>query len=869
MKPVKDTVYEFIQQYIYSDPSNEQGIETKIIADALNMQRSNVSTILNKLVSEEKLVKTNTRPVMYKLFESNKTTSEGKEHEVIIGHNGSLRNAIQLMKAAVLYPSRKLNILISSKPGCGTTYFAKIIYHFAIHQQKIIKDAPFVKVNCRHYSKNVASLDEELFGVQNCFERARNGILFIDYFDILNAKQQSRILTYLETGSLVLDDGSSRNYQDVYLVLSCSPQNTEALNRRIPVTIELPELSERPLQERFEFINRFFEVEAQNSKRAIEVTSEAIKALLLSEFTYNVKELSREVMSACANAYVRVVNDLNKNIYVCTNDFSPRIKRSLLKLKDHYQELDAILGSREYVLYDQDLGYQEKPDGRNFYINIQNQYEELTNRGINPTSVESVINNHIKSLFNRFSYKYEDESNSYEQLSKIVDMKVIQLVSKFIDGYKMNTGKEVRSNIFYALCLHIGSLMNKSLTHQRVSNDQIVMTIQNYPKEYAAAAQFGSELKKELGLELDIAEIVIITMFLIEPEENEDDIKPVLLYIMHGSGTAQSLCDVTNALTHCNNAYAYDLSLDSDTRVAMEEIKDLIKKIDRGAGVFVIYDMGSIKTMIDTISDEIDVKIRFMNIPITLIGIDIARKCSMENDIDSIYHSTNMDIQNTFAQSQNNIHNNAIITLCHTGEGGAVQLKNYIDQYSKLGMKTVAMNISDRNELVREVMNLKRTYNIHAFVGTYDPKLLGIPFIPISTVFTCDKNHLDRVLQFEPIITPSIDYSQVYNRLEEQLKYASVSKLKTTLPGIIDELTIMYGLNVDQTLGIFVHIACVVERILSGGKTHKVEESEKIILALEDDYRAVTKTLKRLEKAFKIIIDDHEIATIIKILKQI
>ena len=85
----------------------------------------------------------------------------------------------------------------------------------------------------------------------------------------------------------------------------------------------------------------------------------------------------------------------------------------------------------------------------------------------------------------------------------------------------------------------------------------------------------------------------------------------------------------------------------------------------------------------------------------------------------------------------------------------------------------------------------------------------------------------------------------------------------------IKELSEMYGLNVDQTLGIFVHIACVVERILSGGKTHKVEESEKIILALEDDYRAVTKTLKRLEKAFKIIIDDHEIATIIKILKQI
>lgn len=873
MKPTKDMIFEFIQQNIYTNPEYAHGIETRFIAEALGMQRSNVSTLLNKLVSEEKLVKSITRPVLYRLPDKNNFSSEEECFSELVGENGSLCNAIQLAKAAILYPQKSLNVLLSSKAGCGTTFFATLMHKFAINSGVLKKEAPFVKINCRHYAKNISILYEELFGKgsnTSCFSRAKGGMLFIDYFDMLDAKQQSSILTFLETGKLFDDEGNSTDYSDVYLILSCALQNAESISRKVPVTIELPELKNRPMKERLELINHFFEIEAQNSQRTIEVTTEAIKALLLSEYTYNIKELSHEIMSACANAYVRVIHDLNKDIYVCANDFSPKTKRSLLQIKVHLKELENLLGDQEYIIYDQNHGIQSKNvNEKSLYYNIQSQYNELSNQGVNQTSIETVINNHIKNLFSQYSYTYEDESNNYEQLSKIVDKKVINVVTLFLDAYKQESGKQIPLNIFYALCLHISSIQNNTPTHQRVNNDQIVMTIQNYPKEYAAAAQFASVLKQELGLELDIAEVVIITMFLIEPEENEEENKPVLLYIMHGNTTARSLCEVTNALTHCNNAYCYDLKLDSESSKAMEEIKELIQRIDRGEGVVVIYDMGSIKTMIDAISEEIDVKIRCINIPVTLIGIDIARKCSMESDIDVIYHNANRELNNARNNAITNIRNNAIITLCHTGEGGAMQLKNYIDSYSKLNMKTIALSITDRNELIKEVMDIKRTYNIHAFIGTYDPKLLGIPFISIADIFSAPKENLDRILQFELTTIPSIDYSLVYNLLEEQFKYTSISKLKIVLPSIVDELTLMYSLNSDQALGIFVHLGCVVERILSGGKIQKNPETSRILNVLEDDCKTISKILKRLEKTFKIVIDDNELVTLVMMVKKI
>ena len=155
MKKVKDIIYEFIQLNQYSNPEYSSGIETKVIADELEMQRSNVSNILNELVKEEKLIKTNTRPVLYKLPDQMVISSESDCFANLVGEKGSLRNAIQLAKAAILYPQKSLNVLLSSKNGCGTTYFVSLMHKFALEQRVLKSNAPFVKINCRHYSKNL------------------------------------------------------------------------------------------------------------------------------------------------------------------------------------------------------------------------------------------------------------------------------------------------------------------------------------------------------------------------------------------------------------------------------------------------------------------------------------------------------------------------------------------------------------------------------------------------------------------------------------------------------------------------------------------------------------------------------------------
>ena len=520
-------------------------------------------------------------------------------------------------------------------------------------------------------------------------------------------------------------------------------------------------------------------------------------------------------------------------------------------------------------IYDCNEQYQSitYDDSHDLYAEIRSQYTELSKRGINTETIHNIINSHVNTLFKRYNYyrSFNDEYDT-EQLSKIVDPKIIHMVTKIMGTCKNELQREIQPQVFYGLCLHMNSLLTLQLNQSRVDDDQIVHIVQEYPKEYGISIQLGQMFKDTFNIELPIEEIVIIAMFLIKDEEDTEG-HPVLLYIFHGEGVATSLCSVTNTLTHTNNVYAYDLCLEKDSTTALQEIKTLVQRIDNGQGIIVIYDMGSIKTMLDTISEETDIKIRYIYFPITLLGLDVARKCSQEIDLEYVYHTTMREMK-TMLQ-MNDSRKEIIITLCHTGEGGAFQLKQYIDQYSNLGFKTIPLAISKRDELISQVMALKKIYRIHCFVGTYDPKLMGIPFVSMTKVFENKPEAIDKILMFEPIQSKQLDYSAVYSFLEEQFKCISVSKLKSILPSIIDELEIIYSLSADQKVGLFVHIACLLENCKQGVCKQACKDADTILEDYPEDFKVVSKVLKPLEKAFKVIIDDNQVAAIIMILNKL
>lgn len=338
MKSNKEIVYDFILNYFASNISDEvQGISTSLLSEELHMQRTNLSALLNALVKEKRIDKINGRPVLFRLVNMpNANSKEQSCFKKLRGHEGSLKNAVQLAKAAILYPQHNLHTLIQGPSGSGKSYFASLMYEFAMENNIIKNDAPYIKFNCRLYEDCETELCFDLFGnekenTQCALKQAFGGVLFIDHIDVLNARARDTLFCILEKGK--------QGVQNVIIICATNDSiNTtlkETFMAKFSVNILLPSLQARNIEERLELIQTFFTNEAMKMKRVIKINSELLRCVLLYHCENNVKQLKVDIKMGCANAYVREFNTVVDELHIYIHDFPAYVRKGFLYYKDH------------------------------------------------------------------------------------------------------------------------------------------------------------------------------------------------------------------------------------------------------------------------------------------------------------------------------------------------------------------------------------------------------------------------------------------------------------------------------------------------------------------------------------------------------
>ncbi|MGF0088769.1 PRD domain-containing protein, partial [Streptococcus hyointestinalis] len=138
----------------------------------------------------------------------------------------------------------------------------------------------------------------------------------------------------------------------------------------------------------------------------------------------------------------------------------------------------------------------------------------------------------------------------------------------------------------------------------------------------------------------------------------------------------------------------------------------------------------------------------------------------------------------------------------------------------------------------------------------------------IKSVFEVSKENLDQLLTFTPIYSSDINFDSIYTFLKDELKFTPISKLKDYLPNVIDKLDVYFDLGEEQTTGIFMHLAAMIERKLSGEQS-STNQDLSLLDTFSEDVKILQQLLKPLEKNFNILIDDNELVTILMILKKI
>ena len=699
-----------------------EGVSAQQLSDFMGMDRANVSKELNQLFQENAVIKITGRPVYYfdrermevllahslerfavsslqeYLQERGEVYTEN-DFDKLIGSDKSLKTMINKAKAAMIYPPFGLHTLLVGPTGAGKTMFAEIMYQYAKDHGVLQKTAPFVIFNCAEYADNPQLLLGQLFGYvkgaytgadresEGLVEKAQNGVLFLDEIHRLPPEGQEMLLDKGEYRKL----GANETSKDArVLIIAATTENLESsllqtFLRRIPMTITMPSLEERSIEERYELIEKFFRQEYNQVKIPIQVKAKVMRALLSYDCKGNIGQLKADIRLLCANGFLEHISRQDNVIRITLSLLQEHIYHGLLN-SGKQKEVDDFLTihDQEIFVYDQETKL-EHYDGEflNIYEEMNRRFQDYEAKGFDNANINRHMRMYIETYIKTLSNQIE-ESGSEAMLYKIVPIHVYHAVEVALQLAQQRLGYPISKKVYTAMALHISALMeNKRKEHELNANVYDVLS--ENPNEYHVAMEIMSFLQKELEIPFPPQEIVFFTMFLcIEKDKPQVNGAIALLALAHGNGVARNMVDVANALLDTRHGHALDMSLHQSVDDFLETVTRKVKEIDEGKGVLILVDMGSLLSFGEIITQKTGIPTKTIDMISTPFVLEALRKTMLsEYTLDDLYRelrSYTPYIGKLYSKEikQKALHQNVIVTTCLSGEGAAVKLGELI-----------------------------------------------------------------------------------------------------------------------------------------------------------------------------------------------
>jgi len=926
-----DKIYNYILQNSKSFDKNKllehKGFSAQEIGYTLDILRNNVSKELNTLCRENKLIKIKNRPVLYfdkkcfedilsiklpddleevsdinSLIETPKGTIEDHSpFNYLIGANTSLKNQIEQAKAALLYPPHGLHTLILGGTGVGKSLFANIMYEYSKYIKNLPEDAPFVVFNCADYANNPQLLLSYIFGhIKGAFtgaekekdgivSKADGGILFLDEIHRLPPEGQEMVFYFMDTGTYnKLGETDRRRKANVLLIgATTEDPNSTLLNtfiRRIPITIAIPNFDERPIDDQVELVHYLISKEAQRVNKTIKISAEAIKALIGSTSYGNVGQLKSNIQLACAKGFLNCINT-DEPIDIDLNLLPPNIKNGLLafsnKSKDNATAWNIIPNTITI-----------QPDGNktffetdayeppfNIYNIIEDKTSALQEEGMDDDDIKNFITTDINIHLKQFYAKFKNDTHRREGLLKIVDKDIVDFAEKIKVLAESKLNKKLNERFIYATSLHFSALFNRIKKKTVSFSSHIDLPVPINSKEYEVATEIHALIEKRYNLSIPPIEIEYLALLLTSIQESSRQERVGIVVAAHGSSTATSMVAVARKLFDADNILAVDMPLEMTPSDILESVIEKVKAVDEGKGVLLLVDMGSLNTFGDVITERTNIITKSVDMVSTPLVLEAVRKCSLfDTDLISVYSYLLTDFRGytnkVIAEEAKDV-DGVIVTVCSTGKGAAIKLKELVqDIVDNITTNNINIIPAGLNNLSKSINNISKNHKIIAIIGIANPDM-GIPFISLENLIDgSGEKTLKSIIQGKPIVNSNnksenqiVLKNLCKQSLREILTFLNPDKIYALLEDFVTSIEKSLCINYENPvkLRIMLHVACALERmILNDG----LEYRESPDTLNKNSLSALNEASLVFKKSLSISLTKDELYYMVDILNQ-
>lgn len=864
------------------------------IAQALNAKRNTVSLYLNQLTNEHKLVKVQTRPVRfihraqfeksnYALKKDTYATvaqleQENNNQDILKSFaqiNPSLKESVERVRAAVLYPNNGLPLLITGESGTGKSYLVGLINRFCRTNKLIKTTAPFVTVNCAQYADNPELLTSNLFGYKKgaftgadqdhdgAFVEANGGILFLDEVHRLGPKGQEKLFTYLDQG-LVYPVGETSHGKRVSVRL-CFATTEEVENnflttfmRRIPVKISLPPLSQRSREERLNLIYTLLCNEQREIAKPIIVSDQVLEMLANYLPVGNIGDLKNAVKLtiARANADEKKANKLTLTAYNLPVDVLMRSKtESYLSAKKPLQITDETEPA--------DLIARSFPEKKIFLHSLERlltTYEQSNNHLPN---CESKLKQIVYQLFDTLLFE-KNASKQLPLLSYVIEH-LKHLFEQLQNAYQL----QVSGNAIYAISYYLFERQKIQWNIDEVRQKNALHSLyqevrQRYPEVYAYVGKLLLLIKNNLEIELNEVDYIFLSIYLnkLEIITKTGLIKAIVL--AHGYATAGSIANVVNRLLNAHTLDAFDMPINVSTQQIANKIIDYSENNDVSHGLIILVDMGSLQEIEKLFPRQLDAPLLLINNVSTslalTVGESILQKRSFREIGQLAQQKSKIEIKLTYPAKRRQ---QVILTTCYSGIGTATHVARLLERCmpSSSKIKIIPYDYQALKD-PHKVKVVNKMYDVIGIVGTENPEIPGLDFIHLEKILS-DKG----TAKLQKWLTKSFTVPEIkliMNNLVKNFSLERTINMVTILdaPKVIENITIFLqelerrfsiSLSNQKKFTLYVHISYLIERLIRKEKNDLDPEYAKMYA-----HKYAT-DLKIIKAAFSVIIDNYNV----------